>query len=232
MASVTGRKLLPVLDARSARRLRSNVVAYVRARLNDVGPIEDIAHEALVRLLHSRSRARGDLATRARRIAARLIAEYEGHRGPWRTEEAALAYGRLAQHQVAPDPQVLYELRVTHDCLVGAFGRLPIDARRLIMLHDVAEIPLKEIAATFGCSATSAKVRLRRARIRLSEICQAECGSDVGPDGVIMCLPKEGSTFASYGRADRVAPRAAPARPSRSRLRRRSGRLPSPRGRR
>jgi len=187
------------VDARAARRLRRELLRYLTARLGDAALAEDLTQETLIRVLRPPS-ARRTLTPRALRIAERLAAEHEEREAPWRKGElVALPDESLVRDPGTPTPHELLEQRIARDCLVGAFGRLPIDARRLIMLHDLAEIPLREIAATFGCSATSAKVRLRRARIRLSEICRAEGLSELGPDVVMVCLQREGAPLASQG---------------------------------
>jgi RNA polymerase sigma-70 factor (ECF subfamily) len=183
------------IDARMVRRLRRELVESLTARVGDAALAEDLTQETLILVLRGPA-TREDLSTRARRTAERLAAAHEAREAEWG--------GRLRQEPLdapgaVPTPHDLLEQRIAHECLVGAFGRLPIDARRLIMLHDLEEIPLREIAATFGCSATSAKVRLRRARIRLSEICRADAESEIGPDGVLLCLAKEGTPLGAYG---------------------------------
>jgi RNA polymerase sigma-70 factor (ECF subfamily) len=192
------------IDARMVRRLRRELVASLTARVGDAALAEDLTQETLILVLRG-SATREDLSARARRTAERLAAEHEAREAEW-GGEARLRQESLAAGAV-PTPHDLLEQRIARECLVGAFGRLPIDARRLIMLHDLEEIPLREIAATFGCSATSAKVRLRRAHIRLSEICRADAESELGPDGVLLCLAKAGTPLGAYGATEGRPPR-------------------------
>ncbi len=193
------------LDARTARKLRALLTARLTERLGELAPIEDFVQDTLLRLLKSRSRRTPE--ANARRIADRLAAGYEAEHRRWRLGQLMpLPLAELEPQLSAPDAQTMYELRVTRECLMGAFGQLPIDVRRLIMMHDIDEIPLKEIAILLGCSATSAKIRLRRARIRLSEVCRAACHGEVGSDGAMLCLPREGAPLASQPRRRAAVP--------------------------
>jgi RNA polymerase sigma factor (sigma-70 family) len=202
------------IDARMVRRLRRELVESLTARLGDAALAEDLTQETLIQVLRG-SAGREEVTTRARKIAGKLAAEHEAREGEW-SGDPRLGPESLEGQGAVPTPLDLLEQRIAHECLVGAFGRLPIDARRLIMLHDLEEIPLREIAATFGCSATSAKVRLRRARIRLSEICRADAESEIGPDAVLLCLAKEGTPLGSYGATGGRPPRRRRPRTRRS----------------
>jgi hypothetical protein len=51
-------------------------------------------------------------------------------------------------------------------------------------------MPLEQIAAALGCSTATARVRLHRARRRLSEVCRADCACEPATDGPPVCTPK------------------------------------------
>jgi RNA polymerase sigma-70 factor (ECF subfamily) len=53
------------------------------------------------------------------------------------------------------------------DAIRRAFARLKEDARSILVLHHVAELPVAEIAATLGIPVGTAKWRLHDARSRL-----------------------------------------------------------------
>lgn len=53
--------------------------------------------------------------------------------------------------------------------LSQAIDRLPADARRIFVLHDVEGFKHEEIAEIFGITAGGSKARLRRARVLLKE---------------------------------------------------------------
>jgi len=96
----------------------------------------------------------------------------------------------LTPTKTASDPQVTPGQKATYNCLCDAMEQLPLDRRRVVLLHDFAEMRLNEIAKALGCSVSAAKVRLQRGRRQLAEICQAECECDSGPDGTLLCSPK------------------------------------------
>jgi RNA polymerase sigma-70 factor, ECF subfamily len=50
-----------------------------------------------------------------------------------------------------------------------AIDRLPADARRILVLHDVEGYKHEEIAEIFGITAGGSKAKLRRARVLLKE---------------------------------------------------------------
>ena len=53
--------------------------------------------------------------------------------------------------------------------LSQAIDKLPADARRIFVLHDVEGFKHEEIAEIFGITAGGSKARLRRARVLLKE---------------------------------------------------------------
>lgn len=180
------------LDARTARRLRNQLTARLTERLGELAPVEDLVHDAIECFLRNRPRGVGDVGRRARRIADRLAVKYETSVQSRRAEVSGRLPGQAGERDiVAPDSFDLLQRRLTRECLLGAFGQLPFDARRFVMMHDVEGLPLKEIAMMLGCSPTSARVHLRRARVRLSEICEASCDREASADGVMLCIPKQ-----------------------------------------
>jgi DNA-directed RNA polymerase specialized sigma24 family protein len=63
--------------------------------------------------------------------------------------------------------------------LIAAIRQLPPQQRAAVALHYVEDLPVNEIAAVLGCSASTASVHLHRARRRLAEILSEEVGSSV-----------------------------------------------------
>ena len=63
---------------------------------------------------------------------------------------------------------------VRRHALEAAFERLDPDARALLVLHHLAELPLAEIAARLGIPVGTAKSRLHHARQRLERALEAE----------------------------------------------------------
>jgi hypothetical protein len=96
-----------------------------------------------------------------------------------------------------PAPAV-FASRLARTVLVHSYGglRLPAETRRVLVLHEYADMAVPDLAAALGCSPGAAKVRLHRARRRLSEICRAGCIADREPDGSYVCEPRGGTPAA------------------------------------
>jgi hypothetical protein len=99
----------------------------------------------------------------------------------------------LTPAKTASDSELTPGQKATYNCLCDAMRQLPLDRRRVVLLHDFAEMPLNEIAKALDCSVGAAKVRLQRGRRQLAEICRAECECDTGPEGTLLCSPKVSS---------------------------------------
>jgi len=229
MISIQGDHLTPMpagpprgtsasLDGNAAERLRADLVAFLARRTRDAALAEDLAQQALLRVLGGLPRFRGAAALRtwARRIAVNVWRDHLRHQAASPTERAArgeefsLAALLDAVGPSAPAAPVEETLdrEATHDCLLGAVRQLPLDARRVLLLHDFGDMSLEQAAAALGCSVGAAKVRLHRARRRLAECCRAECVGETADGGALLCTPKRDATGS-----------AAPARKPRSRRR-------------
>lgn len=67
------------------------------------------------------------------------------------------------------DPESAASTADDRSRLVAALGELPDDLRLVVVLRDVYDLPHRDIAKYLGISQSAAKVRLHRARKRLSE---------------------------------------------------------------
>ena len=189
----------PRTERRTVERLRADLVAFLRRRTHDPALAEDLAQQALLQLLAGLPRFRGAAALRtwARRIAANVWRDHLRRKAIDPTVQAARG-GPVSITAVldavgpsAPTPPAeTLDRDGTHRCLLRAARALPLDARRIVLLHDFGDMPLDQAAAMLGCSPGAAKVRLHRARRRLAERCRAECSPEIGSDGTLLCTPK------------------------------------------
>lgn len=62
-----------------------------------------------------------------------------------------------------------------NDCIRGYIYRLPRTYRTVLVLSDLEEINVGDIAVVLGISIHTAKIRLHRARIRLKKELEAHC---------------------------------------------------------
>ncbi|MGD0947889.1 MAG: RNA polymerase sigma factor [Candidatus Binatia bacterium] len=192
------------LDPETLERLRNDLVRFLTRRTGgDAALAEDLAQESLVHILRGLPQFRGGatLRTWARRIAVNVWRDHMRRQAASPVERAAAGdafsvsaiLDALTPAKTAFDPELTPDQKATQNCLFDAVRQLPVDRRRVVLLHDFAEMPLDEVAKALDCSVGAAKVRLHRARRQLAEICRAECECDSGPEGTLLCSHKVSS---------------------------------------
>ena len=65
-------------------------------------------------------------------------------------------------------PEALYETQESYQALLAALATLPVEQRRAVHLRYLDGLTLREISARAGVSVGAVKVRLHRARVKLS----------------------------------------------------------------
>jgi RNA polymerase sigma-70 factor, ECF subfamily len=85
-------------------------------------------------------------------------------RSRWR--RSALWRGLLPK---LPGAAHVAELSADHVALVDALGRLPLALREVVVLHHIADLPTREVAATLGVAEGTVKSRLVKARSLLAD---------------------------------------------------------------
>jgi RNA polymerase sigma-70 factor (ECF subfamily) len=188
--------------------LRTDLLRQLSRRVRDPALAEDLTQEALLHVLRGLAAWRGaaGLRTWARTIALNVWRDHLRQRAASVVDQVG-AGDRFSVAALldaigpnpAPGPEELTDRQATHECLVAATRRLPLAERQLVLLHDLAEMPIEQAATACGCSAGTAKVRLHRGRRRVTEICRADCESTPGADGTILCSPKRIRTSKTSG---------------------------------
>lgn len=190
-----------LLNGQNAENLRLELVRLLTRRSGDRVLAEDLAQEALVHVLGGLPRFRGAAALRtwARRIALNVWRDYHRRRVLNPTARAAAGDGfsvsalldSLSPAEPTLSPPDAYDRHATHNCLLDAARQLPLVERGILLLHDFGNVPLGQAAEELGCSVGTARVRLHRARRHLAEICRGECIDEAGPEGAILCTPRD-----------------------------------------
>jgi RNA polymerase sigma factor (sigma-70 family) len=142
---------------------------YLRRRLGDELAAE-LASETFLQAFRSRRRFVGEKATVLawlHGIAANLV------RMNHRSEERRLrAYARAAAGLRAAEPAIAIADRLDAEALgpalALALAELSPALREVLVLHAWAELSHEEIAAALGCSTTTVRTRLSRARSQLA----------------------------------------------------------------
>ncbi len=128
---------------------------------------EDVTQEAYLRVFRSIGRFRGEarFETWLYRIVTNAAMTHLSRRGRFGD---VMAKPEEAQEleATAPGPEQVAET----DEVARALARLPAGLRTVLVLKDVYDLPVRDIAAEMGLNEGAVKVRLHRARRKLKEI--------------------------------------------------------------
>jgi RNA polymerase sigma-70 factor (ECF subfamily) len=127
----------------------------------------DLVHDTVVRAIERRAQFRNDAPLgawlrrilhnlaidRVRRSAREVVVEEVEEK--WRADEYTV------------DPAIVAERAATREELEDALVRLPFGYRTAVILHDVEQWKMREIAEVQGISLPAAKQRLRRGRMMM-----------------------------------------------------------------
>ena len=150
-------------------RHRDPLVRYLGRLTSDRERAEDLAQEAFVRLFQHAAdyREQGHLTAYLYRIATNLLRSEERRRARW----WRIAPGLTATRETvasADGPRRVFQTELQRR-LAAALAELPLAFRVPLVLFEVEEWSLVEIAAWLGCRPGTVKSRLFRARRRLRD---------------------------------------------------------------
>ncbi len=143
---------------------------------------EDALQEALLSLWRSAGGWRGEASVRTWLFQ---VVAHACHRRLRRAPEAwaEVEEGRAAEvASGAPAPDAVASAREVGRALEGALARLPPEAREVLLLRDVEELPGEEVAAVLGLGLAAMKSRLHRARLALKEQVEAILGRPISEE--------------------------------------------------
>jgi RNA polymerase sigma-70 factor (ECF subfamily) len=127
------------------------------------GDVEDLAHEVFLvlrRTWHEYDPTRA-LKPYIFGIAFRVAASHRRRR--WREVPYAVVDGP----DRAPCPDQAFEANQARSLVLAALQRIPLPRRVVLVMHDLDEIPVQEVAATLSIPLFTAYSRLRKARHEL-----------------------------------------------------------------
>jgi len=139
--------------------------------------LEDVAHEVFLVLRRAWT---GYDPARAFRpylfgIAFRVAASYK--RRHWRE----LPFAFVDEADPAQGPDQTLDARRARSLVLAGLQRIPLPRRTVLVMYDLDEIPLKEVAATLSIPLFTAYSRLRKARRELeSAIKRLQAGREQG----------------------------------------------------
>jgi RNA polymerase sigma-70 factor (ECF subfamily) len=167
--------------------LSQPLLRYLQRYVGDRAIADDLLQETLIRIAQGLPAfaGRASVKTWAFSIATRVAADF--FRSPDRrisiveVDEA----GDLLDTDRAIDERII--LDEMNACVRQVIDSLPGDYRAALVLHDLEGLTAQHIAEISGCSLATAKMRIHRARMRLSEALQRECEFYRDGDNVLRC---------------------------------------------
>lgn len=138
------------------RQYYPSILRYCRCHTKDTQQAEDLTQETFEHFFRSLTvyRHRGKLANYLYVIAGNLCRD-SLRKGQQKSIELP---------ETIPEPDADIDQRLS---IHQAVGRLPVDVRKVIVLHYFAGLALREIAKAEGISLPLVKYRLRRGKVLL-----------------------------------------------------------------
>lgn len=172
----------------------NRIFRYIMSMIHDTAEAEDLTQETFLRAYHRRDSLRNEGAQTAwlYRIATHVcldrLRQY-ARRAPMESEID------IDQTDVAeldtPSLQQTIERDEMSECVQGYLNRLSDSYRSAILLHDMHELTAPEIAQLLGVSLDNVKIRLHRARRKLSLALSAGCDFSRDERDVLVCESKD-----------------------------------------
>ena len=170
------------------------IFRYIMSMVQDTAEAEDLTQETFLRAYQRRESLRDEGAQTAwlYRIATHVcldrLRQY-ARRSP-KESQADLDDIDVAEPDT-PSLQKTLERDEMSECVQRYLNRLSDSYRAVILLHDVHELTAREIAQLLGESVATVKIRLHRARRKLSITLQAGCEFSHDERDVLVCESKD-----------------------------------------
>ena len=167
--------------------LSAPLLRYLGRYVGDRGVAEDLLQETLIRITRSLPgfEGRAELKTWAFSIATRAAADY------FRQPAHRLAIVPMGETPEPADAERSVEQRLVVDemnaCVRQVIDSLPEDYRAALILHQIEGLTAEQTAEISGCSLATAKIRIHRARARLTAALRRECDFYRDADDVFRC---------------------------------------------
>ena len=170
------------------------IFRYIMSMVRDTAEAEDLTQETFLRAYLRRDSLRDEGAQTAwlYRIATHVcldrLRQY-ARRSP-KESNADLDDIDIAEPDT-PSLQQTLERDEMSECVQGYLNRLSDSYRSVMLLHDMHELTAAEIAQLLGESLATIKIRLHRARRKLSMALGAGCNFSYDERDVLVCETKD-----------------------------------------
>ena len=170
-----------------ADELSAPLLRYLGRYTGDRDLAEDLLQETLMRIARGLPgfEGRAELKTWAFSIATRVAADH------FRQPANRLTIVDVEESHEPPDAGRLADQRLVVDdmnaCVRQVIDSLPEDYRAALVLHDIEGLTAEQTAEVSGCTLPTAKIRIHRARARLTKALQRECRFYRDTEDVFRC---------------------------------------------
>ena len=170
------------------------ILRYITSMVRDTTEAEDLTQETFLRAYQRRDSLRDEAAQTAwlyqiaTHVSLDRLRQY-ARRAP-KESEIDLDEIDVADPNT-PSLQQTLERDEMSECVKGYLNRLSDNYRAAILLHDMHELTATEIAQLLGESLATIKIRLHRARRKLSVALGAGCDFSHDERDVFVCESKK-----------------------------------------
>ena len=161
-------------------QLATRLPAYFSRRINDRTVVDDLTQETLVRAFRARERLREDRCFEAWlfRIAHHTVVDYYRRKSP-----VALQDDEIPLNYSTGRDEVRAVLVASARCYLDT---LPSEYREPVYLAEYEGIAHLEIARHLGLSLTATKSRVRRGKVMVRSLMEAQCRFEYDARGQII----------------------------------------------
>jgi RNA polymerase sigma-70 factor (ECF subfamily) len=160
---------------------------YLARFVGDSHVAEDLLQETLLRIDRGLPgfEGRSAVKTWAFRIATRVAIDHLRRSCARERIVEMEDAGTLSEEP--PESGERLVLEEMNACVREEIDRLPPDYRAAVLLHDLEGLTAAQTASALGCSLATAKIRIHRARARLSKQLERDCDLYHGPNDALRC---------------------------------------------
>ena len=170
-----------------AEELSQPLLRYFGRYVGNRDLAQDLLQETLLRISRGLPtfERRAELKTWAFSIATRVAADH------FRKPDNRVSIVDIDESFEPADPEPSVEQRLMIDemttCVRQVIDSLPEDYRAALVLHDLEGLTAAQVAEVCGCALATAKIRIHRARARLTQALQQECEFYRDGENVFRC---------------------------------------------
>lgn len=173
------------------RSYRPRVASFIAKIVRDSGEVDDLTQETLLRVAGGWENFRGEsaLSSWILQIASNVCVDYFRYKS--RRPHAPFSEKPLTVKPASDNLTKGYESKEMGECIINHIDSLPESYRKVLILHDMEGLKMKNIALSEGVSENSVKVRLHRARKKLRAMLESNCVITVDGRNVNVCERKK-----------------------------------------